>query len=369
MNPLATHDFTRYLERLMLARASQQLEPIRMLLAQNRTVLERFPHLREEAAAFTEPDTGRDYGIVALSLRQGLAGLEKLLDAVDKAAADWGGELDTTEIIAAAELYSTRVAQQTLQKSLAVLRQRRDRERRTAEEQARRIAATQAEAGRQAESGLRRSEAEASQQAALAARQESRLREQQEQAERDRKRLEIAEAQFTGWQKIGRTGELLPAYSPQWAAAVDRGRGLMWAVNWQSGDTFPNRGDLTWYNPDRATNGGSPGNPNRGINIHAWLYQVNRDGWCGYHDWRIPTLEELKTLITGAVHTYYHIREDVFPDMGGLGSRFWTATPDPDSHSSAFAVYFGYGQTGVTLKTHPLFLRLVRTAATLESLT
>lgn len=369
MNPLATHDFTRYLERLMQARASQQLEPIRMLLVQNRALLARFPHLQEEAAAFTEPDTGRDYGIVALSLRQGLAGLEKLQEAIDKADADWGSELDTAEIVAAAELYSTRVAQQTLQKSLAVLRQRRDRERRAAEELSRRQAASQAEAVRQEESGLRRHEAAATQQAAADTRQEARLREQQEQAARDRKRQEIAEAQFAGWQKIGRHGELLPASSPNWGAVADRGRGLMWAVNWQAGDTFPNRGDLTWYNPDRASNGGSPGNPNRGINTHAWLYQVNRDGWCGYHDWRIPTLDELKTLITGAVHTYYHIREDVFPDMSALGSRFWSATPDPDSHSSAFAVYFGYGQTGVTLKTHPLFLRLVRTAATLENLT
>ncbi|RZU47707.1 uncharacterized protein DUF1566 [Fluviicoccus keumensis] len=358
MKLLTAHDFTQYLQALTQARASQQLEPIRMLMAQYRSVLVHFPHLQEELAAFTEPDADRDYGIVGLSLKQGLSALEKLLEAVEKARGEWGEELATDEIMAAAELYSTRVAQQSLQRSLAALRQRRERERRAAQELARRHAEEQAE--------LRRNipEAQESQIRILSeARREAEERAQEEQAARDRKRLEIAEGQFTGWRKISREGVPVPASEARWAAVTDRRSGLMWAVNWEPQDNFPNRGELTWYNPDRAANGGSPGNPNRGNNIHAWLHRVNAEGWCGYQDWRIPTLDELSTLITGGIHTYYHIREDIFHDMGGLGSRFWTATPDPDSRSSAYAVYFGYGHAGVTMKTHPLFLRLVRTAA------
>lgn len=362
MTQLAAHDYALYLQSLMRARAIQQLEPVRMLIAQYQGVLSRFPHLQEEVAAFLEPDTGRDYGIVALSLRQGLAALEKLLEAVDKAVADWGTDIDVAEIMAAAELYSTRTSQQSLQRAITGLRQKRDRERRAAEELARRYAEGMAEMKRQAEEELRRTTQEEQVPAALAMREARRRAERQVEDERDRKRREQAEAQFAGWRKIGRAGEVLPADSERWGAVLDTERNLMWAVNWAPEDTFPNRGGLTWYNPDRATNGGNPGNPNRGENTHEWLNQVNQAGWCGFNDWRLPSTDELRTLLTDSVHTYYHIREDVFSDMGGLGSRFWTSTPDTESKGAAMGIYFAYGQVGVALKTYTLFVRLVRDA-------
>lgn len=370
MKQLAAHDFTLYLQTLLRARASQQLEPVRMLVAQYQGVLARFPHLEEEVAAFLEPDTGRDYGIVALSLKQGLIGLEKLLEAVDKATADWGSEIETYELMASAELYSTRVAQQSLQKTLVALRQKRERERRASEELSRRHAEGMAEMKRQADEELRRSvqgETVSPVQVLREARRKARQSEQAEPTDLERKRLEVAEAQYSGWRKVGNNGEVLPANGERWAAVIDERHNLMWAVNWQAADAFPNRGELTWYNPDRATNGGSPGNPNNGQNIHDWLQRVNQEGWCGYHDWRIPTLEELKTLLTDSIHTYYHIREDVFTDMGGLGSRFWSSTPDKVSRGSAYGVYFAYGHDGTALKTYPLFLRVVRTVAPVEN--
>ena len=84
---------------------------------------------------------------------------------------------------------------------------------------------------------------------------------------------------------------------------------LMWAVNWRTEDKFPNCGELTWFNPDVAMNGGDEGHKNSDKNIHDWLTYVNKTG-C-FHDWRLPTLLELKGLLTSEISQYYHIREDV----------------------------------------------------------
>ena len=134
----------------------------------------------------------------------------------------------------------------------------------------------------------------------------------------------------------------------------------MWAVNWRTEDKFPNCGELTWFNPDVAMNGGDEGHKNSDKNIHDWLAYVNKTGWCGFHDWRLPTLLELKGLLTSEISQYYHIREDVFTDMQSLGSRFWTSSVDESNKEYAWAMYFGYGHDGLAHKSYTLNVRLVR---------
>ena len=142
-----------------------------------------------------------------------------------------------------------------------------------------------------------------------------------------------------------------------WAAVVDEKTELMWAVNTDLAEKYPNCSDLTWFNADMQ---GAEGFVNQGKNTADWLRYVNTKGWCGFHDWRLPTLEELKSLLTAEVSRYYHIREDVFTDMQALGSRFWTSTIDAKSSEYAWAMYFGYGHDGLAHKSYSLNVRLVR---------
>ena len=83
------------------------------------------------------------------------------------------------------------------------------------------------------------------------------------------------------WQKIGQHGELLAIDVPQWSAVIDKKTQLMWAINASKTANFPNpKNEITW---DDA---------------QVWVAQVNKSSWCGFTDWRLPTIDELKTLIT-----------------------------------------------------------------------
>lgn len=327
-----SHDFTAYLHELLLAKAQQQLEPVRILLAQYQGVLASFSHLQPEIDALLTPQTGRDYALLETALRTGLQNLEKLLATLVKAHDEHLiSVVEADDITALAELYSCRMANQVLQKITAAKRKE--------PEQAKKVSEKAQAKSRQVD--------------------KARVKTEQDNAAASQKRLKL-ENRFVGWQKIGKKGEPLPATAERWAAVIDASTELMWAVNWQIDDRFPNRGDLTWFNPDMSANGGHEGYASQGQNTSDWLRHVNLIGWCGFTDWRLPTLREIETLLTKEVSNYFHIREDVFTDMAGLGSRFWTASVDDKKKEYAWAMYFGYGHDGLAYKSYTLNVRLVR---------
>ena len=47
-NVISSHDFSLYLHELLQAKAQQQVEPLRLLVAQYQGVLAHFSHLQEE---------------------------------------------------------------------------------------------------------------------------------------------------------------------------------------------------------------------------------------------------------------------------------------------------------------------------------
>lgn len=61
---------------------------------------------------------------------------------------------------------------------------------------------------------------------------------------------------------------------------IDHATGLMWH---QSGSTF----GLNWYKAKR------------------WVEQLNREGYGGYNDWRLPTIEEASSLLEPSKTFYY----------------------------------------------------------------
>ena len=339
---ITPHDFTQYLHELLEAKAQQQVEPVRLLFAEYQGVLAHFPHLQPEVDKLLQAQTGRDYEQLVQALKLGLQGLEKLVTALIKAHDEQGLTIiETDDIASLAELLNCRMANQILQKSVAVKRGEQERT-------SKKLTRDSEEAHQSVVSPKKRK---------LVVEQAHNV---QTIANMTDKRVSNAEGRFTGWQKVGKKGESLLATSPHWAAVIEDQTKLMWAVNWRTEDKFPNCRELTWFNPDMATNGGDEGHNNGGKNIHDWLSYVNKTGWCGFHDWRLPTLLELKGLLTNEISQYYHIREDVFADMQSLGSRFWTSSVDESNKEYAWAMYFGYGHDGLAHKSYTLNVRLVR---------
>ena len=152
--------------------------------------------------------------------------------------------------------------------------------------------------------------------------------------------------QFKGWQKIGLKSEKLAVDAHQWAAVVDENTKLMWAINPSKTANFPNPKErMAW---DEA---------------QAWVKHVNRSGWCGYNNWRLPTIDELKTLLLPKKHTSLFIREDVFADINTTRYYWvWSSSPVVSNSDDAWIVDFGCGNDDYGNKSNSLYVRLVRSS-------
>ena len=122
--------------------------------------------------------------------------------------------------------------------------------------------------------------------------------------------------------------------------------GLMWlrfshGQQWENGNIIGNDEKVNWDDAMKI-----PGEFNQ------------KGGYGGFTDWRVPNIEELKTLIdkvNGELGNY--IDADVFPKNRGW---FWSSSPNAFSSGGAWYVYFSYGYSGYGSKDSSNSVRLVR---------
>jgi hypothetical protein len=119
----------------------------------------------------------------------------------------------------------------------------------------------------------------------------------------------------SAYTKISNTGATLPdtavlgSGSNDWACTKDNKTGLTWEVKTDDGGLRDKDWYYSWYKPS-GDNGGSVGYtdvhkdwgvPNcstkDNCNTYAFTNAVNAKGLCGKKDWRMPTVDELKTLV------------------------------------------------------------------------
>jgi len=175
------------------------------------------------------------------------------------------------------------------------------------------------------------------------------------------------DAQYTinqpSYTKLDTAGNPLPYTTTEWAMVRDDVTGLIWEVKQTKDENtdYSNPHDAdniyTWYDSNSETNGGDAGTEGDGTNTENFINELNSAGFGGYSDWRMPTREELRSIVdygrfNPSVHT------DWFPNT--VASGYWSSTTGAYSSSDAERVYFTGGSSSYSSKSNSYSARAVR---------
>ncbi|CAK0780913.1 hypothetical protein CCP4SC76_7640007 [Gammaproteobacteria bacterium] len=93
----------------------------------------------------------------------------------------------------------------------------------------------------------------------------------------------------------------------------------------------------------------------------AYADQANQDKYLGYNDWRVPTIQEILSLVDYTRHSpasTFPSPSSTFPNMPS--SYFWSSAPFASDSDFAWYVHFGYGSASYSYRSSGLAVRLVR---------
>jgi hypothetical protein len=144
----------------------------------------------------------------------------------------------------------------------------------------------------------------------------------------------------------------------------DNVTGLVWEVKTDDGGLHDEDWNFTWYktnSPDgyngTASGGNCGGTVAEGCDTEKFVARVNATGWCGYTDWRMPTVKELEG-IADLGRANPAIDPTFFPNTPS--SNFWSGSPYADYSDYAWHVGFSIGVANGYSRVISNHVRLVR---------
>ena len=174
--------------------------------------------------------------------------------------------------------------------------------------------------------------------------------------------------------RLNSNGDEQDDSTTSWSCVRDNVTGLVWEVKTDDGGLHDTDNTYSWYQDE--VNGGYTGDINgtgatctlTNCNTQAFVTEVNTQGLCGFYDWRMPTHNELFSLMHLGAPNQVAIDTDYFPFAGDLSAAplwYWTSVPSADGVSNdeaqnAWALDFDSGVDNFLNKSTPAFVRLVR---------
>lgn len=163
--------------------------------------------------------------------------------------------------------------------------------------------------------------------------------------------------------KISSTGKILPANAANWSCVQDNITGLIWEIKTDDGGLHDQNWTYSWFEPNKNINGDDKGYAKGGrcgaksaCDTAGFVRAVNKAGWCGAKDWRLPKKSELYSLVDYS-QPAPTIDGEYFPNT--LAKAFWTSTY-AISFYGARSVDFRDGSSKAFAKNNTFPVMLVR---------
>ena len=140
--------------------------------------------------------------------------------------------------------------------------------------------------------------------------------------------------------KIALDGSVLASDALNWDCVRDNVTGLWWEVKTANAGLRDMGIEYTW--------------PSASV----FASKVNRSGLCGFNDWRLPTRDELISIVD--INTNSGPTVDMLFFSNTVSDGYWTDTSDPHQPGFARSVYFHSGGDGSSDINNSHYVRLVR---------
>jgi len=165
--------------------------------------------------------------------------------------------------------------------------------------------------------------------------------------------------------KLDSSGAPLPVDASDWGCVLDNVTGLVWEVKSEDSGLQDKMNTYTWYNPDSTTNGGDSGTIDGGncngsaCDTNDYTNTVNEQNLCGASDWRVPTEEELTSIIDYSIaYPRRTIDTNFFPNTY---ATYWTSSTSAHDTERAWSITFGLAYNAASAKGSTFIaIRLVR---------
>jgi hypothetical protein len=172
--------------------------------------------------------------------------------------------------------------------------------------------------------------------------------------------------------KLDSTGKPIAVTATTWDCVRDNITGLVWENKVVATNTTHLRSSAhryTWYSTDTANNGSNTGSTGSNTcsatltgslcNTQAYVAAVNAAALCGKTDWRLPTREELRSIVN---YGTYNPAIDASYFANTQSDWHWSSSSLADIPSGAWGVNFNYGGGSYDNKTGSYYVRLVRSS-------
>jgi len=163
--------------------------------------------------------------------------------------------------------------------------------------------------------------------------------------------------------KLSYEGLQLNTNNSKWSCVLDEDSSLVWEVKKIQDGIQYMMNTYTWFDGYTGEENGKYSRNcfwGEGGNTKDYIAALNKQKLCSFNNWRLPTQDELKSLVN------YYSESDILIDLSFFpntqSSTYWTSVSLESNPSLAYEVPFIIGGSIVRDKSIDTLIRLVRSA-------